>query len=327
VFRSVNVNSFHEGRTAPSHRQAIVAKRPRPYSGSVTTQGPDMSSKSEGLNAPENRIDLREHPRHAPQVEGTGNHLEIGEGTQVESLIVISGDDNRLIIGDGCTISGFAPAGGGTALIDPKPGAMASLTIRGRGNTVEIDKSCRLGANITVVGDNSRIRLGPGCAINGFISLLSPTGCALLVGAGTTMVQVSIQLHEPGQIIFGEDCMVSSQAYVSLSDIHPIYDRATGQRANAAADVIIGDHVWLGLRSMIMKGAKIGDGAVVAAGAILSGSAPDHAIMAGVPARVVRENIVWRRELSEGAPEPEPAPLPSSRSWWPFGASHIRSPD
>ncbi|WP_419253263.1 acyltransferase [Caulobacter sp. ErkDOM-YI] len=307
-----------------------------------------MSSKSEGLNAPENRIDLREHPRHAPQVEGTGNHLEIGEGTQVESLIVISGDDNRLIIGDGCTISGFAPAGGGTALIDPKPGAMASLTIRGRGNTVEIDpkpgamasltirgrgntveidKSCRLGTNITVVGDNSRIRLGPGCAINGFISLLSPTGCALLVGAGTTMVQVSIQLHEPGQIIFGEDCMVSSQAYVSLSDIHPIYDRATGQRANAAADVIIGDHVWLGLRSMIMKGAKIGDGAVVAAGAILSGSAPDHAIMAGVPARVVRENIIWRRELSEGAPEPEPMLLPSSRSWWPFGASHIRSPD
>lgn len=278
-----------------------------------------MSSKSEGLNATENQIDLRATPRHPVQIEGTGNHLVIGDGAQVDSLIAISGQDNRLIIGDRCAIAGFAPAGGGTALIDPKPGAMASLAIRGHGNTVEIAEDCRLGANITVVGDNSRIRIGRGCAINGFVSLLSPDGCALLVGAGTTMVQVSIQLHERGQIVFGADCMVSSQAYVSLSDIHPIYDRATGERVNAAADVIIGDHVWLGLRSMIMKGATIGEGAVVAAGAILSGAAPAHAVMAGVPARVVRENIVWRRELAEGGPEPSMIAQAPSRRWWPLG--------
>ncbi|WP_419319455.1 acyltransferase [Caulobacter sp. ErkDOM-E] len=277
-----------------------------------------MPGRSAGPIKTENQIDLRANPRHPPQVEGVGNHIAIGEGAEVDSRIAITGDDNRLIIGDRCSIAGFAPAGGGTALIDPKPGAMASLTLRGRGNTVEIAADCRLGANITVVGDNSSIHIGPGCAINGFISLLSPAGCALVVGAGTTMVQVSIQLHEPGQIIFGADCMVSSQAYVSLSDIHPIYDRATGQRVNAAADVTIGDHVWLGLRSMVMKGATIGDGAVVAAGAILSGAAPAHAVMAGVPARVVRENIVWRRELGEGAPEPEIVGQKGRRGWWPF---------
>lgn len=278
-----------------------------------------MSIKSEGVNATENQIDLRAAPRHAIQIDGTGNHLVIGEGAQVDSMIAISGQHNRLFIGDRCAIAGFAPVGGGTALIDPKPGAMASLAIRGHGNTVEIAEDCRLGANITVVGDNSRIRIGRGCAINGFVSLLSPGGCALLVGAGTTMVQVSIQLHEPGQIVFGADCMVSSQAYVSLSDIHPVYDRATGERVNAAADVIIGDHVWLGLRSMIMKGATIGDGAVVAAGAILSGAAPAHAVMAGVPARVVRENIVWRRELAEGGPGPSMVAQTPSRRWWPLG--------
>lgn len=277
-----------------------------------------MPGKSAGPIETENQIDLRATPRHPPQVDGVGNHIAIGEGAAVDSRIAIVGDGNRLIIGGRCSIAGFAPAGGGTALIDPKPGAMASLTLRGHGNTVEIAEDCRLGANITVIGDNSSIRIGPGCAINGFISLLSPTGCALLVGAGTTMVQVSIQLHEPGQITFGADCMVSSQAYVSLSDIHPIYDRATGQRVNAPADVKIGDHVWLGLRSMIMKGATIGDGAVVAAGAILSGSAPAHAIVAGVPARVVRENIVWRRELSEGAPEPKIVALVTRKRRWPF---------
>jgi len=307
------------GARPVGRRQTIAGKLFWSYSKTLSDpQEPDMPGRSTGPIKTENQIDLRATPRHPPQVDGAGNHIAIGEGADVDSRIVITGDGNRLIIGDRCSIAGFAPAGGGTALIDPKPGAMASLTICGRGNTVEIAENCRLGANITVVGDNSSIRISPGCAINGFISLLSATGCALHVGAGTTMVQVSIQLHEPGQITFGADCMVSSQAYVSLSDIHPIYDRSTGLRVNAAADVTIGDHVWLGLRSMIMKGAAIGDGAVVAAGAILSGAAPAHAIVAGVPARVVRENIVWRREVSEGAPEPEIVAEAPRKSWWPF---------
>lgn len=278
-----------------------------------------MSGKSAASTETQNHVDLRTSPRHPPQVEGAGNHLVIGEGGQIESQIGITGDNNRLLIGDRCQVAGFAPVGGGTALIDPKPGAAASLVVRGNGNIIEIAEDCRLGANLTVVGDNSHIWIGPRCAINGFVALLSPSGSTLRVGADTTMVQVSIQLHEPGQIIFGADCMVSSQTYVSLSDIHPIYDRVTGERVNAAADVTIGDHVWLGLRSMIMKGATIGDGAVIAAGAILSGEAPANAIMAGTPARVVREGIVWCRELSDGAPEPSVVLNERRRGWWPLG--------
>ena len=210
--------------------------------------------------------------------------------------------------------------------MDPRPDATATLTIQGSGNTVEIAEDCRLGANLTVIGDNNRIRMESGCAINGFVSLLCPTGSTLVVGAGTTMVQVSIQLHEPGQITFGEDCMVSSQTYVSLSDIHPIYDRATGVRINPAASVTVGRHVWLGLRCMIMKGATIGDGAVVAAGAILSGPVPANVVVAGVPARVVRENVVWRRELSDSALEPAMQAVTPRRLWWPLRRFGAKSP-
>lgn len=273
-----------------------------------------MPGKSEGLTTA-NQLDLRASPRHPIQVDGVGNQIVVGEDAEVESRIVIAGDGNRLVIGPRSRIASFAPVGGGAALIDPKPGAMAALTLQGSGNIIEIAEDCRLGANLTVIGDNSRVRIGRACAINGFVSLLCPTGSTLTVGAGTTMVQVSIQLHEPGEIMFGEDCMVSSQAYVALSDIHPIYDRATGARVNAAASVTIGDHVWLGLRSMVMKGSTIGDGAVIAAGAIISGPVPAHAVAAGVPARVVRENIAWRRELSEGAPELVKPSNPPRRRW------------
>ncbi|MDZ4321896.1 MAG: hypothetical protein U1A07_24195, partial [Phenylobacterium sp.] len=172
-----------------------------------------MSGKSAASTETENHIDLRASPRHPPVVEGAGNHLVIGDGGQIDSQIVIGGDNNSLLIGGRCQVAGFAPVGGGTALIDPKPGAMANLVVRGSGNIIEIAEDCRLGANVTIIGDNSHIRIGPRCAINGFVALLSPTGSTLVIGADTTMVQVSIQLHEPGQIIFGADCMVSSQTY------------------------------------------------------------------------------------------------------------------
>ena len=284
-----------------------------------------MSGTVAGPIESTNQIDLRAQPRHPPQVVGLGNQIVIGEGAEVESQIAIAGDDNRLIIGEACRVAGFAAVGAGAALADPKQATSASLTIQGRGNIVEIAPDCRLGANLTLIGDNNHFRLGHGCTLNGFVNLLSPEGSVLTVGPGTTMVQVSIQLHEPGEITFGRDCMVSSQVYVSLSDIHPIYDRATGERINAAASIRIGDHVWLGLRSMIMKGATIGDGAVVAAGAILSGPAPAHAVMAGVPARLVRRNIVWHRELSEGPPEPVIDEAPARKAWWPLGRRQGRT--
>jgi carbonic anhydrase/acetyltransferase-like protein (isoleucine patch superfamily) len=301
-------------------RQTIAGKLFWSYSKTLSDpQGPDMPGRSAGPIKTENQIDLRATPRHPPQVDGAGNHIAIGEGADVDSRIVITGDGNRLIIGENSRVAGFTPVGAGAALADPKQAGAAGLTIQGSGNTVEIAPDCRLGATLTVIGDNNHFRLGHGCTINGFVNLLSPTGSTLSIGAGTTMVQVSIQLHEPGEITFGEDCMVSSQVYVSLSDIHPIYDRATGQRINAAASITIGNHVWLGLRSMIMKGATIGDGAVVAAGAILSGPAPANTVMAGVPARVARENIVWRRELSESPPEPTITAQSPHRGWWLFG--------
>jgi carbonic anhydrase/acetyltransferase-like protein (isoleucine patch superfamily) len=203
------------------------------------------------LSAIENLIDLQAEPRHPVRIDGGGNQLSVGKGTEVESRMDIRGDHNRLLIGARCHITGFMPAGGGSALIDPRPDVMATLTVEGSGNIIEIADDCRLGANLTVIGDNNRVRIESGCAINGFVSLLCPTGSTLVVGAGTTMVQVSIQLHEPGEIRFGADCMVSSQTYVSLSDIHPIYDRTSGERINPAASVIVGRVAFCAMTSSI----------------------------------------------------------------------------
>ena len=51
---------------------------------------------------------------------------------------------------------------------------------------------------------------------------------------------------------------------------------------------IIGNDVWIGLRAMVLGGVNIGDGAVIAAGAIVTKDVPPYAIVAGVPARIIR---------------------------------------
>ena len=61
----------------------------------------------------------------------------------------------------------------------------------------------------------------------------------------------------------------------------------------SVAPVVIGDRVWVGTRAIILKGVTIGDGAVVAAGAVVNKDVPPHAVVAGIPAKVVGSADSW----------------------------------
>ena len=54
------------------------------------------------------------------------------------------------------------------------------------------------------------------------------------------------------------------------------------------AKVTIGNDVWIGMRSIIMPGVTIGNGAVIGAGAVVTKDVPDYAIVGGVPAKVIK---------------------------------------
>lgn len=55
----------------------------------------------------------------------------------------------------------------------------------------------------------------------------------------------------------------------------------------------IGNHVWIGLRATILKCVTIGDGAVIAAGAVVTKDVPPKSLVGGVPARVISTNVEW----------------------------------
>ncbi len=219
------------------------------------------------------------------QIDDGDHEIVIDATAKVAARVSVTGHRNRLIVEPGADL-----------IQEGLAGATATVEIIGDDNQVRIGAGTRYGGKISVIGKRNRVEIGPACNLFGSINFLT-ADATLTIGRETTMVLGSIQLHEPGFITIGEDCMISTQVYLSLSDIHPIYDLASGARINPAASVTVGRHVWLGLRSMIMKGATIGDGSVVAAGAIVSGDVPSNVVMAGIPARIAREGVEWRRDF------------------------------
>ena len=98
-------------------------------------------------------------------------------------------------------------------------------------------------------------------------------------------------------IKIGRDSMLASRIVVRTSDSHGIYNLSDGKRINLPKPVIIGDHVWLAPDSIVLKGVTIGKGCVIGSNSIVTKSVPDNCLAVGLPAKVVRENIRWTREI------------------------------
>jgi serine acetyltransferase/coenzyme F420-reducing hydrogenase beta subunit len=91
-------------------------------------------------------------------------------------------------------------------------------------------------------------------------------------------------------IKIGKNCHIAREAVIRDYDGHYVED----PNYRTAKPVIIGDNVWIGYRAMILKGVTIGDGAIIAANAVVTKDVPAYAIAAGNPAKTIRRNIKWR---------------------------------
>lgn len=88
-------------------------------------------------------------------------------------------------------------------------------------------------------------------------------------------------------IVIGDRCAISHDFTVMDSDFHTIDGK------DISEPVVIGNHVWIGTRVVVLKNVTIGDGCIVAAGSVVTKDIPSGCMAAGVPARVIRENVEW----------------------------------
>ena len=111
-------------------------------------------------------------------------------------------------------------------------------------------------------------------------------------------------------VTIGSDCYFGPYVYVTSTN-HSYDDphQPIGKQWPRMEPVGIGPGCWIGTGAVILPGARIGRNVVVAAGAVVRGEVPDHAVVAGAPARVVRS---WDEENGWQPPlrTPAPAPIP-----------------
>lgn len=90
------------------------------------------------------------------------------------------------------------------------------------------------------------------------------------------------------KILIGKNCRIATGTTIIDYNGHNTYsiNRTIGR--DTPKPIIIGDNVWIGLNSIILKGSVIGNNCIVSAGSVVKGEFPSNCIIAGNPAKVVK---------------------------------------
>lgn len=140
---------------------------------------------------------------------------------------------------------------------------------------IQIDRNCKM----TV---NGRFACNEGSYI-----WITHSGHLELSGG---FINEGVTITCASEMHIGKGANIAREAVIRDYDGHYIED----VDYRTAKPVWIGDNVWIGYRAMILKGVTIGDGAIIAANAVVTKDVPPHSIVAGNPAKVIRDNINWR---------------------------------
>lgn len=141
------------------------------------------------------------------------------------------------------------------------------------------------------IGNNSEIAGTFACKGNGRITL----GKNSWVGAGTVIGSVE-------EISIGDYAIISTEVHIYDNNNHPtdpalrqkmcesgFHSELWGWQHADAKRIKIGDRVWIGERSTILKGVTIGNDSIVAAGSVVTHDVPSNSIAAGNPAKIVKQ--------------------------------------
>lgn len=117
--------------------------------------------------------------------------------------------------------------------------------------------------------ESGSITIGDDFGANGNVRIIADCGGRIEIGS---------------KVIIGPNTVIrASDHAMDRTDI-PIRDQG-----HAAGTVSIGDGVWIAANVVVLRGARIGEHAVIGAGSVVTGEIPAYAVAAGVPARVIRQ--------------------------------------
>lgn len=156
------------------------------------------------------------------------------------------------------------------------------------------------GLPVAVRTGDSVMEIGDGCVVNSaFLSnlaglyqrtvLVARGGGKLTIGCNTGMSGVTVYAKK--EITIGNNCLIGANCKIFDGDFHPAdpEERLKNPNAGKCAPVHIGNNVFIGCNSLVLKGVNIGNNSVISAGSLVVKDIPANCLAGGVPAKVLKE--------------------------------------
>ncbi|WP_334107958.1 methyltransferase domain-containing protein [Methylobacillus sp.] len=181
----------------------------------------------------------------------------------------------------------------------PGSNIRGKISIRGQGNRITIAEGADINVLVSITGDNNVIQIDPHVRLAGKIYFWG-SGGSLQIGRNSTFARADFKCHEGRSIIIGKDAMFSYDVELRTTDGHSIVDPDNGCRLNLPEDILIGDHVWVGKGAFFLKGAQVANNSIVGAHTLVNRAfLQEQIILAGNPAKIIKEGITWHRDAKD----------------------------
>ena len=149
-------------------------------------------------------------------------------------------------------------------------------------------------------GDVSKIAIGNSTHIRGTL-LVFNYGGEIIIGESCYIGENS-NIWSGEKIVIGNNVLISHNVNIVDSNSHELNSLERAERylnmlkngpwvtkgSIITAEIVIKDYAWISFNVIILKGVTIGEGAVVAAGSVVTKDVPDYAVVAGNPAKVIK---------------------------------------
>lgn len=211
-------------------------------------------------------------------VTGPGNRVDWEHVQSVRSLnLTIHGENNLVEMDADTRLDGF------------------NLVITGNGNHVVLGASGIRQSGIALMGDSNRVVIGNAGAYQLLDLVCEDRGNEVLFGDGTEVAgHTEFIAIEGTRIVVGNGCLFSGRISIRTGDSHSVVD-LKGRRINCSEDVVFGDRVWVGQGVTVLKGTSVAHSCILGASAVVTRKFDQpNCVIAGNPAKVVREGIDWK---------------------------------
>lgn len=152
------------------------------------------------------------------------------------------------------------------------------------------DGKCTLGTNVSLVSNSIFATLGKNnrCKLMVYPNARLVIGNNVGISNSTLVATMSVEIGD--NVMIGGGVIIVDSDFHSLNPIdwHGLRDEKNMKKS----PVVIGDNVFIGMDSIILKGVHVGSNSIIASGSVLSENVPPNQVWGGNPAKYIRNNLV-----------------------------------